>query len=46
MEELSRSPNVYEILANSIAPDIYGHQDIKKALLLQLVHTQLYTHYY
>eukprot|EP00375_Theileria_parva_P000584 XP_763254.1 DNA replication licensing factor MCM7 [Theileria parva strain Muguga] len=37
MEELSRSPNVYEILANSIAPDIYGHQDIKKALLLQLI---------
>uniref|UniRef100_A0A3B0NDM0 DNA helicase n=1 Tax=Theileria annulata TaxID=5874 RepID=A0A3B0NDM0_THEAN len=37
MEELSRTPNVYEILSNSIAPDIYGHQDIKKALLLQLI---------
>ena len=27
----------YEKLAASIAPEIYGHADVKKALLLQLV---------
>ncbi|KAL0226498.1 hypothetical protein P9112_013822 [Eukaryota sp. TZLM1-RC] len=28
---------VYETLANSIAPEIFGHLDVKKALLLQLI---------
>ena len=27
----------YEKLATSIAPEIYGHEDVKKALLLLLV---------
>ncbi|EOA92910.1 DNA replication licensing factor MCM7, partial [Anas platyrhynchos] len=27
----------YDKLAASIAPEIYGHEDVKKALLLQLV---------
>ncbi|MDP2436577.1 MAG: AAA family ATPase [archaeon] len=30
-------PNAYEELARSIAPEIYGHEDIKKALLLMMV---------
>lgn len=28
---------IYEKLASSIAPEIYGHEDVKKALLLLLV---------
>ena len=30
-------PNIYSRLAASIAPEIYGHEDVKKALLLLLV---------
>lgn len=35
--ELARDPEPYTKLAGSIAPEIYGHEDVKKALLLQLV---------
>jgi DNA replication licensing factor MCM7 len=35
--ELADTSGVYERLACSIAPEIYGHEDVKKALLLQLV---------
>lgn len=37
IQELSREGNVYERLASSIAPEIYGHLDVKKALLLLLI---------
>jgi DNA replication licensing factor MCM7 len=37
MEELERSGQLYEMLAKSIAPEIFGHLDVKKALLLQLI---------
>ena len=37
IRELSRQRNVFDVLANSIAPGIYGHQDIKRALVLQLL---------
>ncbi|MBI2671453.1 hypothetical protein HYX16_00805 [Candidatus Woesearchaeota archaeon] len=35
--ELSKNPKVYEKFINSIAPSIYGHSDIKEALVLQLM---------
>ena len=34
---LRNDTNLYSRLANSIAPEIYGHEDVKKALLLLLV---------
>ena len=37
IERCSREPNTYAKLANSIAPEIFGMEDVKKALLLQLV---------
>ena len=37
IRELAKKKEVFNILANSIAPGIYGHQDIKKALVLQLL---------
>lgn len=35
--QLMRDPHLYNRLAQSIAPEIYGHIDVKKALLLLLV---------
>jgi DNA replication licensing factor MCM7 len=35
--ELQRDPGMYNRLSQSIAPEIYGHADVKKALLLLLV---------
>lgn len=37
MNELGRSGQLYDFLSRSIAPEIYGHADVKKALLLQLI---------
>jgi DNA replication licensing factor MCM7 len=37
IQEISMRPNCYKSLASSIAPEIYGHDDVKRALLLQLV---------
>ena len=37
IRELAKQRNVFDVLANSIAPGIYGHQDIKRALVLQLL---------
>ena len=34
--EFSKSPNAFEIITNSIAPSIYGHREMKKAVALQL----------
>lgn len=37
IEKYQNSGNMYEYLARSIAPEIYGHLDVKKALLLLLI---------
>ena len=37
IENLVEEGQVYERLSQSIAPEIFGHEDIKKVLLLQLV---------
>ncbi|KAJ3096365.1 Mcm2-7 hexameric complex component, partial [Phlyctochytrium bullatum] len=37
IRDLTKVPDLYRYLAQSIAPEIYGHEDIKKALLLLLV---------
>lgn len=37
MQELSESENIYDKLASSLAPEIFGHADVKKALLLCMV---------
>ncbi|KAI7900409.1 DNA replication licensing factor MCM7 [Cokeromyces recurvatus] len=37
INQLKTDPNVYNRLARSIAPEIYGHDDVKKVLLLLLV---------
>ena len=34
--ELSEDPEVFDKLARSISPSIYGHEEIKKAMVLQL----------
>ena len=37
MDEAAEDPQIYSKLARSIAPEIWGHEDVKKALLLMLV---------
>ncbi len=34
--ELAADPNIYRILIDSVAPGIYGHEEVKKAIALQL----------
>ncbi len=36
IKELSEKPNIYEKLRNSIAPSIYGYENIKEAVVMQL----------
>lgn len=37
IDQHMKSGNMYEYLSRSIAPEIYGHLDVKKALLLLLI---------
>ncbi|KAJ2158918.1 DNA replication licensing factor MCM7 [Coemansia sp. RSA 552] len=37
LAQLRRDEDAYERVAHAIAPEIFGHDDVKKALLLQLV---------
>jgi len=34
--ELSKRDDIYELLCNTLAPEIYGHETVKEGLLLQL----------
>ncbi len=34
---MRRDPAVYDKLANSIAPNVFGHTDVKRAVLLMLL---------
>jgi hypothetical protein len=37
LQRMSTQPEIYTRLARSIAPNVYGHDDVKKAVLLMLV---------
>ncbi len=37
IKTLAKDPKIYEKLISSIAPSIYGHEDVKEAILLQLM---------
>jgi len=37
IKELSQRNDVFEVLSNSVAPSIFGHPYVKKALILQLL---------
>jgi replicative DNA helicase Mcm len=36
IEEMGKNPKIFERISNSIAPSIFGHEEIKKAIALQL----------
>ncbi len=37
IKQLAEDPRIYEKLKNSIAPTVFGHDDVKEALVLQLM---------
>lgn len=36
LKSLSQKPDIYERLTSAICPSIYGHEDVKKGILLQM----------
>jgi len=36
IKELSKNPEIYDLIAKSVAPHIYGHEKIKEAITMQL----------
>ena len=36
MEEMAKNPDIFDRIIDSIAPSIYGHREVKKAIALQL----------
>lgn len=36
IRELSKNPKIYELLIQSVAPSIYGHENVKEAIVLQM----------
>ena len=36
IKELSENPNIFQMLVNSIAPEVYGYNHIKEGLVLQM----------
>lgn len=37
IRELAADPNIYKKMINSIAPSVFGHEDIKEGLILQMM---------
>ncbi len=36
IKKLSKNPRIYDMLINSVAPSIYGHEIVKESIILQL----------
>lgn len=37
INQMKKSPRLYDDLAKSLAPGVYGHEDVKRAVLLMLL---------
>ncbi|CAM9248993.1 unnamed protein product, partial [Phaeothamnion confervicola] len=37
IENMARTPNIYEKMVNSIAPTVFGHSEVKRGVLLMLL---------
>ena len=37
INQMKKSPRLYDEMAKSLAPGVYGHEDVKRAVLLMLL---------
>lgn len=37
INQMKKSPRLYDDLSKSLAPGVYGHEDVKRAVLLMLL---------